>query len=59
MKLTRGGLEGERGVVTGSCHGVAGFKDLGRGARPSQLIASVRRTRGREVRQKSASAQAA
>ena len=43
MKLTRGGLERERGVVTGSRHGAAGFQDLGRGARPSQLIASVRR----------------
>ena len=30
--------------VHGSRHGDAGFKDLGRGARPSQLIASVRQT---------------
>jgi hypothetical protein len=28
--------------VTGSRHGVAGFKNRGRGARPSQLIVSVR-----------------
>jgi len=33
-------------VVTGSRHGLAGFENLGRGARPSQLIASVRRTWG-------------
>jgi len=37
-------------VVTGCRHGVAGFEDLGRGARPSQLIASVRPTiEGREL----------
>ena len=29
-------------MVTGRRHGLAGFKDLGRGAHPSQLIASVR-----------------
>jgi hypothetical protein len=46
MKLTRGGLERERGAVSRSRHGVAGFEDPGRGARPSQLIASVRRTVG-------------
>ena len=44
MKLTRGGLERERGVVSGSRHEPAGFEDQGGGARPSQLIASVRRT---------------
>jgi len=49
MKLTRGGSERERGVVTGSRHGDAGFEDLGKSARPSQLIASVRRTKGREL----------
>ena len=41
-----GGLEGRAKAVTGSRHGVAGFEDVGRGAHPSQLIASVRRTRG-------------
>ena len=49
MKLTRGGLERGRGVVTASRPGVAGFQDLGRGARPSQLIASVRRTLRRKT----------
>ena len=39
-----GRFGGGAGVVTGSRHGVVGFKDLGRGARPSQLIASVRQT---------------
>jgi len=34
------------GMVTGSRHGVAVLKNLGRGARPSQLIASVRRLVG-------------
>ena len=49
MKLTRGGLERGRGVVTASRPGVAGFQDLGRGARPSQLIASVRWATGAPV----------
>ena len=44
MKLTRGTLERERGVVTGSRHGAAGFENLRRSARPSQLIATVRPT---------------
>ena len=39
-------MERERGVVTSSRHGVAGFEDLGRGARPSQLIASVGQVEG-------------
>ena len=42
------GRFGERArMVTGCHHGVAGFENRGRGARPSQLIASVRPTRAR------------
>jgi len=41
-------MEAERGMVRDSCHGVAATKDHRGGARPSQLIASVRWTRWRE-----------
>jgi hypothetical protein len=47
MKCTRGCLEGKRGVVTGSRHGVAALKHLGRGVRPSPRIRSVRGTKDR------------
>jgi len=43
-------------MVTGSRHGVAGFEDLGRGARPSQLIASVSPTWEGGMRQPTTSA---
>ena len=49
MKLTRGGLEARRSMVTASRDGAIVTKDHGAGARPSQLIASVRRTKGREL----------
>ena len=39
-----GRLEAGRGMVTASRHGVAVTKDHGGVVRPSQLIASVRRT---------------
>ena len=38
-----GRVEAGRGLVGGRCHGFAATKDHGAGARPSQLIASVRR----------------
>jgi len=37
-------MEAGRSMVEGSCHGVAATKDQGGVVRPSQLIASVRRT---------------
>ena len=42
MKLTRGGLEANRGMVTAGRHGLAATRDQGSRVRPSQLIASVR-----------------
>ena len=39
-----GRMEAERGMVEGSCQGSAATKDHGGVVRPSQLIASVRRT---------------
>ena len=40
-----GRVEAERSMVDGNCQGVAGTKHHGAGVRPSQLIASVLRTR--------------
>ena len=39
-------MEAERGMVGGTCDGVAATRDHGGVVRPSQLIASVGRTEG-------------
>ena len=49
MKLTRGGLEANRGMVTAGRHGLAATRDQGSRVRPSQLIASVRWTNRRNT----------
>jgi len=41
-----GRVEAKRSMVGVSCHGVAATKNHGAVVRPSQLIASVRPTRG-------------